>query len=764
MYGSGVGAGNSGLVRHAARCHGRLVHWRHPLVLTILLACAAWGASPDVPFWQEAAAQFTLSPELTNAVLKKLCVDGDGVAHVLTDRGVARVYEGRLVPDRNYRPLANAVPRDIALSPTGELYYLLDDVWLSNGDAGKPRGKVPPGLYHSIAIGYDGVIWLAGPGRLAAVHEGRLKMLPVPPTVRQWRLFPDARGFFFVADEELGAFLPDNRSQWNRPVNSVTAIAVRDGELLVGGGTGYFGVQISNGEFSTSLQTNLPVTDITCLRVAPNGLWAGTSRGVVFEAATAADITNAAVPMPLLGESRFRYFAGRRWLSDDAVVDLTVDPTGDVWVLTQTGLSKIEFRMTTLEAKAAEFERKIRSRHMRYGFSAERRLKVAGDVASGEMIDTDNDGGWSSYWLASQAFRYAVTKDPQAKRWAWETFAALERQQSIHTNRGFPARTFERTGFKVSDVERWHPSPEVGWDWKAHTSSDEIASHMFAYAVLWECAAETPPEKQRIISVVDRIADHILRNNLYLVDVDGKPTLWGRWHPDYVNWFPPTAYDRRLNSAELTATMQLAYALTKKEAYHQRVIDLFDHHGYLTNIVSSMRLLQPTPGLIHQGITLGDSWNHSDDELGFVTYWVLCRFAFTEALANRYRQSVADHWDFEKIERYPFWNFVAAGCGLPEFDADGAIWTLRGWPMDTVSWRVENAHRKDLTKMPNNFRGQETVELLPPGERPVMRCNGHPFVLGGGDGGFTEYAGDEYVLGYWLGRFVKAIGSPEGRP
>ncbi|MSU35376.1 MAG: hypothetical protein EXS36_09715 [Pedosphaera sp.] len=738
------------------------MHWHSPhlLLLSILLAGSVRGAVPDVPFWQEASVKFTRSPELTNAILRKLCIDQDGVAYVLTDLGVARVHGNRLVRDRNFRPLADTVPRDITLSPAGELYYLLDDVWLSNADAGKPRGTVPRGLYDSIAVGYDGVIWLAGPGRLAAVHNDRLKMLPVPPTVRQWRLLPDARGFFFVADEELGAFLPGDRSQWNRPIQSGATLAARDGELLVGGVAGYFGVQISNGESSTPLQTNLPVTDITCLRVAANGLWVGTARGVFFEAATAGDPTNAAMAMPLLGETRFRYFAGRRWLPDDFVVDLTVNPTGDVWVLTRTGLSKIEFRMTTLEAKVAEFESKIRSRHIRYGFSAERRLSVPGDVASGEMIDTDNDGGWSSYWLASQALRYAVTKEPQAKRWAWETFAALERQQSIHTNRGFPARTFERTGFKVSDVDRWHPSPETGWDWKAHTSSDEIASHMFAYAVLWECATETPAEKQRIIAVVDQIADHIVRNNLYLVDVDGKPTLWGRWHPDYVNRFPPAAYDRRLNSGELTATLQFAYALTKKESYRQKAIDLFDHHGYLTNIVSSMRLLKPTLGLVHQGITMGDTWNHSDDELGFVTYWVLCRFPFTEQLATLYQQSVADHWEFEKVERYPFWNFVTAGCGLPDFDAAGAVWTLRGWPLDTVSWRVENAHRKDLTKMPDNFRGQETVELLPPGERPVMRCNRHPFVLNGGDGGQTEYAGDEYVLGYWLGRFVNAIGSP----
>jgi hypothetical protein len=37
------------------------------------------------------------------------------------------------------------------------------------------------------------------------------------------------------------------------------------------------------------------------------------------------------------------------------------------------------------------------------------RLKVPGDIATAEMIDTDNDGTWSNYYMASQAFRFGAT-------------------------------------------------------------------------------------------------------------------------------------------------------------------------------------------------------------------------------------------------------------------------------------------------------------------------------------------------------------------
>src|SRR5205823_4982252 len=98
------------------------------------------------------------------------------------------------------------------------------------------------------------------------------------------------------------------------------------------------------------------------------------------------------------------------------------------------------------------FDRKVRSRHIRYGLAGERRLPTGGDVASSEIVDTDNDGGWSSYYLAGQAFRFAATGSEEARRNAWEVFGALERLQSIHSLPGFPARTIERAGFKFSDT------------------------------------------------------------------------------------------------------------------------------------------------------------------------------------------------------------------------------------------------------------------------------------------------------------------------
>jgi hypothetical protein len=640
-------------MKSALHKFGLIVFWSSPVALLA-------GPIPDTPFWQDVAVRIHHAPELTNAIFKKLCVDKEDTVYVLTDRGVARVFDSTLTLDNSYRPLVGKIPKDIALTPQGNLAYQFEEGWLCNGTTSDRELNVNAG----------------------------------------WRTQP--------------------------PVLKV--------------------------------QPGVPWPELTCKVTVPNGAWFGTTRGAFFER----DGTNSryATPSaPGIEPPRFRYYAGKRWLRDDQVLNLAVDSDGHVWVLTRIGLNKIEFRQTTLAAKADWFHRKIRSRNIRYGFTGERRLLVPGDITSSELIDTDNDGGWTSYYIGSLAARYAVTREEVIRRQAWESFAALERLQDIHTNTGFPARTFERRGFKFSDPDRWRDAPDPGWEWKGHTSSDEICSHTFAHAVMWELVATNAAERVRVATNFVRIVDHILAHDLYLVDVDGKPTLWGRWNPDYVNWFPPAIHDRQLNSAELTASLQLAFAMTGNTRYRDKAYELFAKHGYLTNILSSLKLIAPTTGYVHQGNDMGDEWNHSDDELSFFTYWPLVRFAFTDDLRARYRSVVREHLEFERPERYPIWNFIAAACGVADFDTAGSVWTLRGAPLDTIAWRMTNSHRHDLTKMPPNFMGRQLKELLPPGERLIARINTQPFILDHGDDA-TDFPGDEFLLGYWLGRYMGVITAP----
>jgi hypothetical protein len=95
--------------------------------------------------------------------------------------------------------------------------------------------------------------------------------------------------------------------------------------------------------------------------------------------------------------------------------------------------------------------------------------------------------------------------------------------------------------------------------------------------------------------------------------------------------------------------------------------------------------------------------------------------------------------------------------GAADFDLQESIWSLKEFPLDMISWSVQNSHRKDIELLEPDFRNQTTREVLPPDERPMSKYNGNAFRLDGGSGGNSEYSGDIYLLPYWLGRYLNVI-------
>jgi len=95
--------------------------------------------------------------------------------------------------------------------------------------------------------------------------------------------------------------------------------------------------------------------------------------------------------------------------------------------------------------------------------------------------------------------------------------------------------------------------------------------------------------------------------------------------------------------------------------------------------------------------------------------------------------------------------------GRPDGQADvaAALWTLSRMPMDTIQWTVRNSHRPDLiwSQAADRSGQRETLTLLPPDERPVMKWNSNPFVVDGGSDGHGEDDGAAFLLPYWLGRY-----------
>ena len=121
---------------------------------------------------------------------------------------------------------------------------------------------------------------------------------------------------------------------------------------------------------------------------------------------------------------------------------------------------------------------------------------------------------------------------------------------------------------------------------------------------------------------------------------------------------------------------------------------------------------------------------------------------------------INDHWEIEKPERNALWNLLTYGT-TGEIDLESTIWYLRGFPKDTRRYAVQNSHRKDLDFLPEdletNFRDQTTKELLPKGERPMNRHNTNEFRLDSHRGSDRILTGDEYLLPYWMARYLRVL-------
>lgn len=181
----------------------------------------------------------------------------------------------------------------------------------------------------------------------------------------------------------------------------------------------------------------LPYGNITSIAVASNGaVWMGTTRGVIR-----------------FYTGKFRYFNGPRYLTDVAfgagnaassVVVGSYLGQDAALVLTGTGLSWFSFSTMTMASKADYFQTLVHPYHGRFGLVSASRLDKFGDLSSYALQDSENDGLWTSMYLASQALRYAVTQDPDAKKEADAAIHGLQLLNNVTGVKGLFARSVLR--------------------------------------------------------------------------------------------------------------------------------------------------------------------------------------------------------------------------------------------------------------------------------------------------------------------------------
>ncbi len=709
----------------------------------------------DTAFMQDFSVKYRLEPE-NSAPLIKVVADRNGAVQVFSSSGLLRphagqfLYPGTLVPDGTYRPMGDKNLNAVGLYKN-QMVYLDEKAVFSNAWAGKLYSKHSLPEADVFAGGNDFDFLLADGTTLRYITDSEVIWKGNTSGPVKELQFDASRNVFWILNEDgMAQFSTEKnslKSRYEKSGLTCFTLANQGKELVVGTHNGYQVLDAATLQPIGALRQKLPWNDLTVIKEIQGNLWFGSNRGAFMRNK----------------EGKFNYYASQRWLPSDQVIDIAAGENNTVFILTDQGLAEIQFKPMTLHEKAMFYEKQVRNRHLRHGFNATLGDMKSGNISTGTLKDSDNDGLWTSMYLGGEVFRYAVTGSEEALENCRESMDAMERLYAINPVKGFPSRSFERRGYKevLADPERWQHAGDPEWDWKATTSSDEAIGHMFVFGAMAELLEGTDL-KDRAIIMMDSLMQHIIDNDLYLVDWNGEPTVWGKWNPEYVNARPKMVGDRKINASNIISMLQTTYHFTKKEIYKEKAFELMNEHGYLENLMRPMNEISTAPEDADDwSKMLSESWNHSDDEMYFLGYWGLYRYAFNDSLKTMFKEAIIDHWEMERPEKEGAWNIFTALTGTEDFDLEEAVWYLQEYPLDLIQWEVHNSKRKDIEPIAPNFRNQTIREVLPPDELPINRHNANRFELDGGGNGTSEYsAGDIWLLPYWMGRYLGVITAP----
>jgi hypothetical protein len=414
------------------------------------------------------------------------------------------------------------------------------------------------------------------------------------------------------------------------------------------------------------------------------------------------------------------------------------------WIRTETGISLIAFKPYSLDDKSSLFLNRIQQRHHRYGYVAGSQLLRAGNPASFRMVPDDNDGLWTSIYVAAECFRYAATRSPSALRNARESLAAMLRLVSITGIPGLPARSLMRKGdYREPDGE-WHWTPDGQWEWKGDTSSDELVGHFFAYWAAYNLLPDNG-DRAAIRSAVSSTASGLIDHQLQLIGYAGHVTTWGRYGPEYLKTVDRD--ERALDSLEVLSHLRVAYQITGDSKFLDASRRIGSELGYVENIT-------------HFADDTAPDINYSDEELAFLSFYPLMNSESDPELRSKYQQGLTKLWKRARSEKNPLWNLIyAQSTAAKSYDCTDVIDALQRIPLSTISWTVKNSQRDDVVIQQQADREglRQAESAIAPNERRVMKWNSNPFVLDGGGNGQSEDDGAFFLLPYWLGRYYHLL-------
>ncbi|HQK73339.1 MAG TPA: two-component regulator propeller domain-containing protein [Clostridiales bacterium] len=717
-------------------------------------------------FIQRSRDLYTVTEGLPSDDILALAYDKNGVLYAGTAKGPARLENGVFAPVK--------LPGEAAAATQMLFTDAQGTLWAGAGSTlftltGKKAAAVQ-GFGEPIAAmaqGEDGRLWLATEDNLYLRENSRSDFtfyLDIPGTATS--LAVNGSRNVYAGTERSGLLaISGKRQHWSEllaqfcpiPDNRVLSVAFDSvGYLWVGTGAGLCVYDGKSNWLGADKVPGLPQGVVTAMAFAENGeRWFATTTGLV-----------------LLKDGALKYLGYKRWVPHPGVKAVAVRG-GETAAATAKGLSVIKSQTMTLEKKAAHYTELTEKYHTRKdGFVTIRFLDKEGDLTSGMVEISDNDGTWTAFYMASQAYRYGATGDKNALKIAKKGLGALKKLAYVTGIVGFTARAVryaDEPGFGDGD-EEWHLSAEGDCEWKGETSSDEMVGNYYGYSVYYDIAADEK-EKLEIAAMARATTDHIIHNNYRLVDFDGLPTTWACWAPESLNHDNRWVFEKGQNALEILSILKTTYHMTGDEKYQNEYLRLIKEHHYLMNVM-------------HYKI---EDFHlcHIDDELAMMIITPLLKYEKDPVIRSYILMGLERHWQYERPERTPLWSIVYGALTGKHCDIELAAQALEQLPLDLIHWQTYNSHRKDLEweQSPAFFcSGPQLKQALPFDEKPISKYDSNPMHADsgceeiyeefaatlpdgktpaperGGPAGKRAEDGTVYLHPYWMARYYGLLG------
>jgi len=471
--------------------------------------------------------------------------------------------------------------------------------------------------------------------------------------------------------------------------------------------------------------------------------------------------------------------------SSDGAVDGVIDGAPYVRVPPFEALACPEVAGTpqTLAEKAAAFDERARRWHLPEGQDLWFSVQLKPDLETFERVGmSDNVGTWTSLYAASQAFRYAATRDPEALLNLRRVIRGEHDMLRITGVRGLFTRVFVNPalpGFPSAEqLAVWYPDCDLavkhckrfnevtegefaGWWWKNDVSKDEYAAHMFSMAVAWELV-DDPEVRTHVAEIATAVGDHLIEHDMTLTDVDGVVTTYGHLTPLAMDDFPG------FNATLGLAWMRVAAAVggVTYQAFYD---DCLLHRGGPTACPDLGPKAYPDH-FSNTGLDLACKTNWNNHNMAQLAMYALLRAETDPALRATYQAALRDQlWApddpfpmrDQRNSLYTWFYLVnkADADPWPVEAARQAVCTLKiypaaknHFPVDTFAGYPEACTDRSGEPMSDRF--------IPIDERAAdnFQWIGNPYKpeVDPGDATIVE-SPEDYLLAYWMGRWFGFI-------